>query len=514
MQEVRPVDIHSAIEGEDEHHEKKPVTMKVKEKVKKLKNTVTKKIRGGDDQDQGHDYEHQRDHDRDMDEEEEEEEEEGGYQEDDEDKLVDPEPEVHGAPTYDTATVPAAVTGREETEHEKVRARESEEPEKVRLGDVAGSTVEDPAAPHSSTPPPRGTFYVVRLYLSRQSYNPSRPCRSPTNPKARTGQEDQFSPEKPSKRGYEEEHDVKLEDRLEAAAPTAPTGSHDQFSPEEPSKQAAAEKQENPQSYTEKLKSAAAGTTEYGKKIASAAYDKAAGVGATAYDKASGAGAAVMAKVQQPQGGGGAAATTGEEGSGNRDKGVSMRDYIAEKLKPGDEHKALSEVISDAMPTRKGERKGEIEHKASEEVISGSEERSRGEEIERKAGEEVIPGGETERKAGEEVIPGGETKRKAGEEVIAGGETEQKAGEEGVIGGGGETEQKAGEEVTGSTISDERRGGVTMMEKIRGAVTSLIGSNGTSSKSPKSPKSPASDAKEKGANANVVEGTKQESEVR
>ncbi|XP_020093679.1 low-temperature-induced 65 kDa protein-like isoform X2 [Ananas comosus] len=468
MQEVRPADTPLVHSGEDEHHEKKPVTMKVKEKVKKLKNTVTKKIRGGDDQDQGHDYEHQRDHDRDMDEEEEEEEEEGGYQEDDEDKLVDPEPEVHGAPTYDTATVPAAVTGREETEHEKVRARESEEPEKVRLGDVAGSTVEDPAAPHSSTPPPRGGE-VISVSPIIQSFEAMSVADKTEGP---TGQEDQFSPEKPSKRGYEEERDVKLEDRLEAAAPTAPTGSHDQFSPEEPSKQAAAEKQENQQSYTEKLKSAAAGTTEYGKKIASAAYDKAAGVGATAYDKASGAGAAVMAKVQQPQGGGGVAATTGEEGSGNRDKGVSMRDYIAEKLKPGDEHKALSEVISDAMPTRKGERKGEIEHKASEEVISGSEERSRGEEIERKAGEEAV------------------------------------------IGGGGETEQKAGEEVTGSTISDERRGGVTMMEKIRGAVTSLIGSNGTSSKSPKSPKSPASDAKEKGANANVVEGTKQESEVR
>lgn len=61
---------------------------------------------------------------------------------------------------YDTATVPAAVTGREDTEHEKVRARESEEPEKVKLGDVAGSTVEDPAAPHSSTPPPRGILFL------------------------------------------------------------------------------------------------------------------------------------------------------------------------------------------------------------------------------------------------------------------------------------------------------------------------------------------------------------------
>lgn len=324
-------------------------------------------------------------------------------------------------------------------------------------------------------------------------------------PEGPTGQEDQFSPEKPSKRGYEEERerDVKLEDLQEAAAaaaaPAAPTGSHDQFSPEEPSKQAAAEQQENQQSYTEKLKSAAAGTTEYGKKIASAAYDKAAGVGATAYDKASGAGAAVLAKVQQPQGGGGAgaAATTGEEGSGNRDKGVSMRDYIAEKLKPGDEHKALSEVISDAMPTRRGERKGEIEHKASEEVTSGFEERSGGEEIERKAREEVIPGGETERKAGEEAV------------IAGGGETEQKAGEEAVI-AGGETEQNAGEEVAGSTISDERRGGVTMMEKIRGAVTSLIGSNGTGSKSPKSP---ATDAKEKGTlllntcNANTLAGS-------
>ncbi|XP_073306818.1 low-temperature-induced 65 kDa protein-like isoform X2 [Primulina huaijiensis] len=75
------------------------------------------------------------------------------------------------------------------------------------------------------------------------------------------------------------------------------------------------------------------------------------------YDKVAGAGTAVMSKFQ---GGGGATAT-------GADKGVSSRDYWAEKLKPGDEDKALSEAITDALHKKK---EGYL-HKTGEEKPMG-----------------------------------------------------------------------------------------------------------------------------------------------
>lgn len=61
------------------------------------------------------------------------------------------------------------------------------------------------------------------------------------------------------------------------------------------------------------------------------------------YEKVAGAGTTVMSKFQ----GGGEAADTGT------DKRVSAKDYWAEKLKPGDEDKALSEAITDALHKKK-----------------------------------------------------------------------------------------------------------------------------------------------------------------
>ena len=100
--------------------------------------------------------------------------------------------------------------------------------------------------------------------------------------------------------------------------------------------------------YTDKIKSAAAGTTEYGKQLASTVYEKVASVGT-----------AVVGKVQQATPGVGAqqqdtiaaAATAG--GAGGQDKGATVTGYIAEKLRPGDEHRALSEAISGAVRRRK-----------------------------------------------------------------------------------------------------------------------------------------------------------------
>jgi hypothetical protein len=116
--------------------------------------------------------------------------------------------------------------------------------------------------------------------------------------------------------------------------------------------------------YTDKIKSAAAGTTEYGKQLASTVYGKVAGMGT-----------AVVGKVQQATQSTGTATpgvgaqqdtsastvTPGAGGPGNgQDKGVTMTGYIAEMLRPSDEHRALSETITGTVQRRKEEVGGTV----------------------------------------------------------------------------------------------------------------------------------------------------------
>ena len=111
-----------------------------------------------------------------------------------------------------------------------------------------------------------------------------------------------------------------------------------------------------PAGYTDKIKSAAAGTAEYGKQLAS-----------TVYEKVTGVGTAVAGKVQQATQsagtatpGAGAPQDTATPGAGGQDKGVTVTGYIAEKLRPGDEDRALSEAISGAVPRRKDDVGGTV----------------------------------------------------------------------------------------------------------------------------------------------------------
>ncbi|OIT21700.1 PREDICTED: low-temperature-induced 65 kDa protein-like [Nicotiana attenuata] len=92
---------------------------------------------------------------------------------------------------------------------------------------------------------------------------------------------------------------------------------------------------------------------EFAQKAASTVAEKLAPV----YEKVAGAGTTVMAKVQ-----GTATGVTGHESRGDvdaghetkaTDKGVSMKEYLAEKFKPGEEDKALSEVISGSLSRQK-----------------------------------------------------------------------------------------------------------------------------------------------------------------
>ncbi|KAM1054630.1 hypothetical protein ACFX2I_001960 [Malus domestica] len=169
------------------------------------------------------------------------------------------------------------------------------------------------------------------------------------------------------------------------------TGSHDQFSPEHPSNQGG--------SYTEKVSSAtsaiadkaisaknavasklgyggdtdqqqhgdqaavrsgSAAPGQQGKGITAAVTEKLTPV----YEKVAGAGSAVMSKL--PGGVGtagkeevhrstGTATTGGEYNKSGQDKGISVKGYLFEKLKPGEEDRALSEVISETLHMHKAE---------------------------------------------------------------------------------------------------------------------------------------------------------------
>ncbi|KAE8664023.1 hypothetical protein F3Y22_tig00112857pilonHSYRG00153 [Hibiscus syriacus] len=68
------------------------------------------------------------------------------------------------------------------------------------------------------------------------------------------------------------------------------------------------------------------------------------------YEEAAGAGTTVMSKVHGP--GSGTATEVETEQVQNQDKGTSVKGYIAEKFKPGDEDRALSELISEALQKR------------------------------------------------------------------------------------------------------------------------------------------------------------------
>lgn len=100
-----------------------------------------------------------------------------------------------------------------------------------------------------------------------------------------------------------------------------------------------------------------ASPTDYAHKVAAAVTEKLAPV----YDKVADAGSTVISKVK------GGTDTGQEERSQMRnqgegdvaDKGVSVKGYLAEKFKPGEEDKALSEMISETLHKKKVEETGQ-----------------------------------------------------------------------------------------------------------------------------------------------------------
>ncbi|KHN42539.1 Low-temperature-induced 65 kDa protein [Glycine soja] len=86
----------------------------------------------------------------------------------------------------------------------------------------------------------------------------------------------------------------------------------------------------------EKRTDHAAAPTEYGKSVAQSLREKLAPVSG----KDAGVGSGVKSKVSGTQ-----TSSVGVE----QDKGVSVKDYLVDKLRPGDEDRALSEVISETL---------------------------------------------------------------------------------------------------------------------------------------------------------------------
>ncbi|RLN42440.1 low-temperature-induced 65 kDa protein [Panicum miliaceum] len=482
-----PEDVSLRNVGEDEaaaggqgqlHREEKqhkPVLKKVKEKVKKIKNTLAGHGHGGDERGAG-------DAARSTSSEEGEEDaaeretalEKGGYMEDVEDKPVvaESDPEVHGAPMYESARAPAVqdlVAKYDPARKPAGQEMEGDGAPGVRLGDLGGPVVEDPAAPRSTTPAARegediGTTPVVQQFETMNlSDDPAHVGVGKKDAKVEEWKDaaadkmggtaggasytDKLRNAAVGTTEYGKKLASTVYEKVAGTGTDTGAGKRDDERAEAAlaSDACTEERRDAPAAtdatngssgpgYTDKIKSAAAGTTEYGKQLASTVYEKVAGVGtavapnlrpqvgagkpedarseampvsdtgaeaeewkdasapaatdatndsasgpgytdkiksaaagtteygkqlaSTVYEKVAGVGTAVVGKVQQATPGVGAqqqdtSAAAASPGAGGQDKGVTVTGYIAEKLRPGDEDRALSEAISGAVQRRK-----------------------------------------------------------------------------------------------------------------------------------------------------------------
>nr|CAB3494248.1 unnamed protein product [Digitaria exilis] len=474
---------------DDKEH--KPVLKKVKEKVKKIKSTLTGQghghghgsgdEHGGGDERMGDDAAWSNSNEEGEEDVAEREAamEKGGYMEDVEDKpvLTEADPEVHGAPMYESERTPAvqdlvAKYDPAARAPAAVQERQGHGAPGVRLGDLGGPVVEDPAAPRSTTPAARegediGTTPVVKQFenmnlsddpshvgagkedarveewkdaaadkmggggaaggatytdklknaamgtteyskkLASTLYEKVAGAGTAAGAAKSDGERAETVPEASDMTGVEERKmdapaaatdatnatsgGVGYTDKIKsAAAGTTQYGkqlastAYEKVAGVAPNlrPQVGAAKPEDARSdeavmpvsdnttgteeeeefkdapapatttdtnttnassgpgYTDKIKSAAMGTTEYGKQLASTVYEKVAGVGSTVASKVPGAGS------QQQQ-------DTNTNAGVGQDKGVTMTGYIAEKLRPGDEHRELSSAISGAVQQRK-----------------------------------------------------------------------------------------------------------------------------------------------------------------
>ncbi|CAA7390937.1 unnamed protein product [Spirodela intermedia] len=315
---------------EEEHHEKKSVLKKVKEKAKKIKETIGKRK-----------HEHGEEHHRD----DEEEEEEGLSEEETEEDA-----EVHGAPVYKSEAAWRFVASHEEAPPE----------EGVKLGAAAaGNLEEDTGAPKIGTeaPPVPGSDRSTGLPSAGEPepgfISSFQAMSTEDGPKKEEEKKTEPSPaESPAATIRGEE------------AQTASKGETEQLQPQ------------SEMSYKEKISSAlvdkavhakeaavsaAVESAEYGKKIAETMYEKTTGGGTAAAAPPPPPPQQQHQEVANEE----QRRPSGAEGTQPADMWVSMKEYLAEKLSPGEEDRALCEVISETIQKRK-EDEGDIREEGEE----------------------------------------------------------------------------------------------------------------------------------------------------
>ncbi|XP_057952433.1 low-temperature-induced 65 kDa protein [Malania oleifera] len=335
--------LRSAREGEgDEHqhgHEKKSLMKKVKDKAKRIKGT----IKG-----HGHDQQDGNDHDLDY----------------DEDEAEAQDPEIHGAPIYGSTVVRSRVAGQEEKTGQPLgRSRKMEDDATGGQGTEAKESGggKSPVRQEEIVGKPRGCLESMELEEDPhapkqrpQDVPPSNYQSKVPDPTGAGGEEAGITPIISSfgKMKVSDEPGAKPEQQ-------AHTGSHDQLSPEplfkqstpapeqpQPADEVADSAEPEDQQQEDKPKQQTDQQRSYTEKISSAT--------SAIADKAVSAKNTVASKLRY-----GAAEPRKGASPKGQDVGRSVKEYWAENLRPGDEDRALSDVISEALHKTTKEEPGE-----------------------------------------------------------------------------------------------------------------------------------------------------------
>ncbi|KAK6155704.1 hypothetical protein DH2020_009952 [Rehmannia glutinosa] len=433
--EEDPHDINAGLqsviggEGGDQHGEKKSVLKKVKDKAKKIKDTITK---------HGHGHEHDYRHDQISEEDDEEE---------DEDMVNAPEVHVYDYPAVIPGTnLPIQTHVNLEKPTDTREDRYNPNVKNEVYPNVVDEGVIRPSGP-GNIEPQLGTASVETRKpetknlpwsspgaIEVKDVNVAEPTvkisplvgleEDPHSTKNRPASNYQAKVTDPTGEGAKEAEVAPILqqlDNLHLSEERSYTGSHDQFAPQPTPTKDQFNPESNPVSRSSdpdspkslnpaepgsmprdtiagKISSA---TSAIADKVVSAknvvaskmgyggdssnkpVSEQATEYGHKMYEKMAGAGSALMSKVQRSgdqveHEAGGDTAVKGT------DKGVSMKEYLAEKFRPGEEDKALSEVISERFHRKnEGVRRTEEEVKPMESEDAAPPRLATGERIKR-----------------------------------------------------------------------------------------------------------------------------------
>lgn len=305
--EHHPLGLHPSVEGKEEdgqHHEKKSVLKKVKAKAKKIKDTITK---------HGHGHDHHHDYDDEED-------------DDEDDELIE-DPEIQGAPLYEGAAMKSAVGGQGQhqdvgigmttSKHNEASPAPRETTSRPSAVDTGFTSIDNPTTKvdKSSAVAPNTTMSLSPWSLEDDPHAPKDP-HTPHNSEVKVHD--------PANRGGEEAGESQVFDSF------AKMKVND-------------EHESNQAGLASGIDKAGEDQIDYGQKISD--------IGSAVSGKAVAAKDFVASKL-------GYGETTQESNNNSSsplEYGRKIALTVTEKLKPGEEDKALSEVISEAFNKSKDE---------------------------------------------------------------------------------------------------------------------------------------------------------------